>query len=167
MKKNLILISLILISLTACKELNGTDVDNPFQGQEEPCQGKSRCMPTPYVIIQTGVICEKVNQCLGVADNSPAENCSKLLPDQNGLESFLNTPAANYSELNQLYNAKKLTVNAGNWNNCLSAIQDLDCNSPEFNNSFNVNNSTDYTNIHQILLSDAKCTEIYEVKATP
>lgn len=166
MKNNLILICLILISLTACKELNGTDVDNPFQGQEEPCQGLTRCIPTPYVNIQVGVICTKVNQCLGIANNSPSETCSKLLPEQSGLESVVNTSATNYSELNRLYNTKKLIINAGNWNNCLGTIQALDCNSPEFNNSFNINDPNNYTSIHQILSSNAKCADIYETKAT-
>lgn len=166
MKKNFILTLLltILISLTACKELDGTDVDNPFWGgQEEPCQGGKRCMPTPYIDIQAGVICKKVDQCLGVAPGSPQETCTQNIFEQTGLEVFINTPATNYSQLKQLYNKKELLVNSKNWNDCLAAIDALDCGSQQFTNAFNINDPQNYSNIHQILLSHEMCVNIYSV----
>ncbi|MES2801300.1 MAG: hypothetical protein V4654_02310 [Bdellovibrionota bacterium] len=168
MKNNLFLtlVFLSLFSLSACKELNGTDVDNPFQGGlQEPCQSKGRCIPTPYVQIQMRVICSKVNQCLGLADNDPAVTCQNLLPDQNGVDAFISTPAKNYLELNQLYHQKKLKINPGNWNECLGAIQHLECNDPIFTNALNVNDSQNFANIHNVLVASEMCLNIYSLKA--
>lgn len=166
--KNILLTTVLilsLLSLSACKEFNGTDVDNPFQdGLQEPCNGNGRCMPTPYVHLQTHVICKKVNQCLGIPNTDPQETCHDLLPNQNGLESLIATTAKNYTELNQLYNQKKLTINSQSWNSCLEAIQHLECNSSNFTNTFNVNDPHNFTNIHNILTVSEMCLNIYSLK---
>lgn len=167
MKNNLVMSILILclFSLSACKELNGTDVDNPFQdGLQEPCNGQGRCMPTPVVMIQTNIICEKVDQCLGIPNDDPQESCRNLLPNQNGLETLITPPATNYAELNQLYNQKKLNINWPNWNTCLDAIQHLECNNSTFTNAFNVNDPHNFTNIHNVLTASEMCLNIYSLK---
>lgn len=164
MKKNLLLTLLmtILVSLTACKELEGTDVDNPFWGgHADPCQGSKRCLPAPYVHIQVGVICRKVNQCLGGATDTSEDNCTEIIFEQNGLETFIHTPATSYSQLNLLYNNKQLSTDSKNWNDCLAAIDSLECDSQQFTNAYNINQPQNYTNIHQILLSSELCMNVY------
>lgn len=166
MKKYFYLIILI-VSLTACKKQAGTDVDNPFQDITCGDETKSgRCMPSPMVLGQVGLICNKVTQCLSDDSQESHERCTTLLENQNGLDTFIQTSAKNYSELNNLYNKKKLIVDSFRWNTCLQAIEALDCQSPTFTNSFNVNDPLNFSNIHEILRTDQSCLEVYTMKST-
>lgn len=169
MKKFLIL-TILITCVFSCNKMTGTDVDNPFTDPNGQCDGynngNGRCMPTPVVQLQMGVICTKINQCLNTLDNDSHANCTTLLQNQNGLGVYVSTTANNYTQLNNLYNQKQLLTNSLHWNSCLEAISELDCQSNTFTNAYNVNDPLNFSKIHNILLSDASCSEVYKMKST-
>lgn len=166
--KKYLLLAVLVIGFVSCKKQPGTDVDNPFIDPVGSCDGynngNGRCMPTPVVSLQVSVICQKVNTCLDAATDGSQDGCNVLLLNQNGLGTYINTTAKNYRELDSLYNTKKLLTNSVKWNSCLHAINDLDCQSSTFTNSYNVNEPLNFSNIHKILQSSASCLEVYSMK---
>ena len=165
LKMGFICIAATAITLTACKDLDGNETTYPvLDGQEEECEKDDSCVTTPYILEQAHLICTKINLCLGVNAEDPKATCTNLLPVQNGLENFVATSARNYNQLNQLYKKKKLTVDGRNYEQCLAAIDLLTCDSAVFTSAFNVNDSNNYSQIHQILTTNAACGLIYSPK---
>jgi hypothetical protein len=165
-----LMITILIFAAIGCKIDFGTD--NPFTGNSEADEDAAscivtddgRCLLTPYVVNQSKQICDKVNSCLGVAYGQDGENCSRILPYQTGLENY-NQPAQKYyAALNTLYQNKKINVNARNWDECLAAINALACDSAVFTSAFNVNDPTNYSNIHTILTVSESCANIYTLK---
>lgn len=154
------------LTLTACRDLNGEDKDNPIVGGQDDssCEQTSTCVVTPYVVDQATLICEKVNGCLNLAMNDPKATCMKLLPVQYGLDQFVTTSAKTYNQLNNLYVHKEINVDSRNWEECTAAIEQLTCSDSVFTNAFNVNDPHNYSNIHQVLAASPACTTIYTPK---
>lgn len=164
------MIAILVLATSSCKF--DPNEDNPFTGYhgdkptgDVPLDCDATCPQTHYVREQVKQICDKVNACIEEVSPGSTDKCSKLLPYQTGLETYYTTlNTKNYSELNKLYIKNKLTVDTRKSEECLAAINTLTCASAEFNNAFNVNDPTNYSNIHTILTVNESCVNIYTLK---
>jgi hypothetical protein len=164
MKKIKINVLALFLALFGCK-FTGTDVGNPMGAsspdEEQNCDGSQRCMPTPYVQIQVGQICEVINRCSGVS----ATTCYDAVFDQSGLNQVLSKlPLDTYRELDAAYGKKQINVNPQAWNLCLDTIQNLDCQSETVHEIYSSDQPQNYSNIHKILFAHSSCLEIYSEK---
>ncbi len=160
------LVIILLLTLSGCKEL-GTDTGNPFSSGDDQAQtcgknGKSgRCMPTPYVRMQAGNICEVVNRCYSVSK----QTCYDAVFNQTGLNLVQQSlPFENYKELTEAYDQKMINVNSSALGICMNAFDQLDCNSETVHEIYSLDQPQDYSNIHKILYAHSTCLEIYSLR---
>jgi hypothetical protein len=168
-------ICLILISfiVSSCKFDIGTDVGNPAKPQQDNGQmqpgegcGKSRCMPTPIVMNHIVHICKKiVTQCLGLSlDSTFMSNCVAEIYLVPHLQNFISINVDNYKTLETLYRQKEISYDLQKFDSCHQKIENLTCESSEFNDAFNVNQPEDYSKVHNILYVDQSCQNIFYKK---
>jgi hypothetical protein len=155
--KRLVLV-LLLISLTACK-YDGTDTGNPSAEAGMPdCNGKQRCLPNPYIKSQVGNICNKLGSCFDIDTKS----CHMPVYAQTGLAKEITLQVDTFQQVDELYEQKKLDINADNYGTCMRAISALSCDASIVQNAVS-GDPVDYSNVHLLLQADSSCKEIYSL----
>lgn len=157
-----IILALLFISVIACKQ-EGTDTGNPSYDQSPPepsCSENQRCMPTPYIKMQVGGICGKLNKCFAIDESS----CQQAVNTQVGLAQEIVLQIDTYQELDNLYTQKKLVVNTQNYATCGKAVSEMSCDASIIQNAVSGTEVIDYSNVHIILQADSSCKDVYSLK---
>lgn len=164
--KKILLTALIIINFSCAKNL-GTDTGNPVsQGDQAPdpvCGGNARCMPTPFINILVGNIQTKIYNCSQSKIDNPNE-FEKSIYSQTGLNLEIPIREINFTQLEQNYNIKKISVDSNSFYKCLDAIKELACDSNEFKAAYDVEHLADFTNIHRLFRSSPTCLTMFSNK---
>jgi hypothetical protein len=167
------IMSAVLV-LSGCN-LNGTDTGNPITDDNSGNQcGKiaantgynSSCVLSPAPLSQAGQICKKLNSCLQV----PTDKCYEKVVHQPELSKYISIDVDTYSQMHTLVQNRTVITDPKSYNECMTALDQIDCSSSLVNNAVNINNTDpdniriDYANVHSILNASISCKFIYSFK---
>ena len=160
--------------LSGCK-LNGTDTGNPIVDDSSGTQcGKlvahsdysARCVLSPSPLIQAGQVCKKLNTCFQI----PKDTCFDAVVNQPELSKYITINVDTYTQLNSLLQDRKIIADSKYYDECLTALNDIECSSSPVQNSVKIDDSDpnnikiDYSNVHSILDASISCKDIYSFK---
>lgn len=154
-----LLFFLIMASLSffaGCKE-EGTDTGNPGYNQDFANCGSARCLATPFIQIQAGVICQSLHRCSGLAESE----CQKNLWNLDGLDREIRSTARTYADLTDRLNSHHLAVDGSAFNSSLKSVKEISCADPILVDAYDVTNPEDLSRVHGILRINPDCHEVY------